>query len=321
MSRYGILGGLFAIGFLVTFGFLSSQSRVTTVAALPLAFAEAQESHAKLLFVGDMMFDRTIRKDLNKNGVDGIFGRVASLLMQVDFVAGNLEGPITTNKSLSSGTGPGDENNTRFTFDPRVAGILADYRFKLVAIGNNHIADFGRAGVASTTEYLANVGIAAVGNPFSTSTEPVIETVNEIKIGFVGYDAFIRPNADQARAAIRRARKEGADFVVVMAHWGVEYDPTPPQSAHTLAKSFSEAGADLIIGTHPHVIGDIEDIGNTRVYYSLGNFIFDQYWDESVSCGLTVAVTLTKINDHTSATYETQNVHLERGGSTTVGCG
>ena len=271
-------------------------------------------------FVGDIMLDRTIRTIVEKEGSDAIFGKINSFLQQADFVVGNLEGPITNFKSQSVGTRPGEAHNTRFTFDPSVAGILASLGFTVVAIGNNHIADFGQEGIAQTKQHLAAVGIQPVGDPFSDSSEPVIEEVQGVVIAFAAYDEFILPDAEKTREAITRASEAGADFVVVLAHWGNEYESAPPPRVRTLAATFAAAGAHLIIGTHPHVIGEVEDIGSTRVYYSLGNFVFDQYWNESVRCGLAVSLTLTKVGTTTTASYIEQNVGLTRSGATVLGC-
>jgi len=320
MVRAGAIAlSLIGSSFLITFNFLTSNASVTG-AVEPVLAAPTHTATATILFVGDMMFDRTIRTDLDRGGEALIFGQAEPLLQRADFTVGNLEGPITTHASHSLGTRPGDTDNTRFTFDPRVAGILAHYGFGLVALGNNHIADFGREGVAETKQYLEHAHILHVGDPFTLSTEPVVMEVQGLTIGFAAYDQFILPNADETRAAILSARALGADFVVVLAHWGDEYEPAPPDTVRALAASFSAAGADLIVGTHSHVIGEAEEIGTTQVYYSLGNFIFDQYWEDSVRCGLAVLVTLTKEGATAKAKYESVHTHLEPGGATSLGC-
>src|SRR3989344_376390 len=95
------------------------------------------------IFVGDVMLDRTIRTVLEWQGVHAVFGHIAPSLTSVDFVAGNLEGPITHFASQSVGTSVGEEGNTRFTFDPLVADVLHEVGIKLFSLGNNHIAHLG----------------------------------------------------------------------------------------------------------------------------------------------------------------------------------
>src|SRR3989344_5991722 len=274
--------GLVTVGFVATFTYLGFTEPFE--ATYERLFEG--KSTAEVLFVGDIMLDRTIRTILEKEGADAVFGGIKSFLQEADFVVGNLEGPITHFASESVGTMPGEEGNTRFTFDPSVAGILASLGFKVLAIGNNHIADFGPEGIAETKQFLASAHVTPVGDPFLNSVEPFIENVHSIKIAFTAYDEFILPDAAQTRLTIDRAREAGADFVVVLAHCGDDYESDPPPRIRQLAATFAASGADLIVGTHSHVIGQMEDIGKTRVFYSLGNFIFDQYWDASVRCGL-----------------------------------
>ncbi|MDO8624424.1 MAG: CapA family protein [bacterium] len=310
-----VLAGFFLGSFALTYGYLLNTETILTFNRVGTASQQAE-----IIFVGDIMLDRTIWTILEKEGADAVFGEIRSSLKEADFVVGNLEGPITHFASESVGTLPGEEGNTRFTFNPSVAAILADVGFKILAIGNNHIADFGQEGIAETKKYLEAVDITPVGDPFVDSVEPVLETVRGIKIGFAAYDEFINSDAEKTRATITRASEAGADFVVVLAHWGDEYESAPPPRIRQLAATFAGAGADLIIGTHSHVIGEVEDIGTTRVYYSLGNFIFDQYWDASVRCGLVVSLTLTKTGATTTASYREQKVGLLRSGATVINC-
>jgi len=107
---------------------------------------------------------------------------------------------------------------------------------------------------------------------------------------------------------------------VVLPHWGEEYIVEPRADVKERALRMSQAGADLIVGTHSHIIGLQEDIAHTRVYYSLGNFVFDQYWEESVRCGLVVSATLTKEMGSTKAAYEETRVGMIKDGRTVRGC-
>ena len=82
--------------------------------------------------------------------------------------------------------------------------------------------------------------------------------------------------------------------MVVFSHWGVEYSPASTDSMKSLAHQFIDAGADLVVGSHPHVIEPMEIYNGKRIYYSLGNFIFDQYFNEDVRNGLGVTVRINK---------------------------
>lgn len=256
-------------------------------------FAKAEPREpVTLLFVGDIMLDRFVRTTLATRGPAFVFGGVAQLLGSADLTMGNLEGPITDGVSHSVGTAIGDTNNMNFTFAPTTPSMLAGYGFDLVSIGNNHTDDAGIAGIESTKRYLTESGVAYVGDPLRTSPEPVVKEVQGYRVAFIGYNQFSGSDPQPALQAIRAARRQQVDAIIVMAHWGEEYQTEPPQEVRTLAREMSEAGADLVIGTHSHVVGYSEDIGKTRIYYSLGNFVFDQYWEPGVRCGLAVTATL-----------------------------
>lgn len=311
MKRY-LLIGLFAAAFIASFSLLESRTPVIRT------FAGGQKDEvreARVLFVGDMMFDRHIRTALSRGA--SLLAGAAPLLGEADLNVGNLEGPVTDNPSQSQGTKVGDLANMRFTFDPAIRTLLNEYGFGLVSIGNNHIRDYGDEGVRSTTTYLADAGIAYVGDPSGRSPEPVVKEVNGVRIAFVAYSDFVRGDAERARRVIESST---ADATVVLAHWGNEYEAEPPERVRELARSFAATGADLVIGSHPHVIGSVEDIGQTRVYYSLGNFVFDQYWEPSVRCGLAVTATFTKRGSGTGISYEEAQIGMHNNGTTMLGC-
>ncbi|MBI5206776.1 MAG: CapA family protein, partial [Candidatus Firestonebacteria bacterium] len=116
---------------------------------------------------------------------------------------------------------------------------------------------------------------------------------NNIKIGLLGYNGLFAKNTSLIVNEIKKI-KSRSDFVIVFPHWGVEYEKTPNDDQKNTAKAFIDAGADLIIGTHPHVIQSIETYKNKFIFYSLGNFIFDQYFSESTMEGLSVGILLQK---------------------------
>ncbi|MEK7511096.1 MAG: CapA family protein [Patescibacteria group bacterium] len=296
--------------------FATLESRVPVFRTLS-GSAQTSNEKATVLFVGDMMFDRHIRTVLERSSDEVILGEVRELLSEADMNVGNLEGPITDNLSQSQGSKVGDITNMRFTFSPSVRELLTEYGFGLVSIGNNHIRDFDTAGVRSTTSYLSSAGIAYVGDPTGASPEPVVKEINGVRIAFVAYSDFVGGDAERARRAISEST---ADATVVLAHWGNEYETEPSDRIRTLAASFVSAGADLIIGSHPHVIGSVEEVGSARMYYSLGNFVFDQYWEPSVRCGLVVKATFIKGEEGTRITYEEEQVGMKNTGATVPGC-
>jgi len=294
---------------------------VSEYVEVPFVSAEPEEEQrATIVFVGDIMLDRHIRRMMETHGALHVLGGVRPLLESADITAGNLEGPITDSASVSGGTKVGDLNNMRFTFPPPSASTLSSFGFDLVSIGNNHMRDFGTGGVESTKRHLSAAGISYIGDPNGAELAPVIKEVNGITIAFVAFNEFLGWDPEWTVQGIRDAKRGGADLVVVMSHWGDEYIPEPPERVRAHFSQFKDAGANLIIGSHPHIIGIREDIDGMRVYYSLGNFVFDQYWNPEVRCGLAVTVEVLKKRDTVEFVYEETKVGMERDGRTVLGC-
>lgn len=250
----------------------------------------------KILFVGDMNFDRYIRQVGNIKGEDFIFSckdsngtSLSDFLQSFDLVVGNLEGPITDNPSISMGSAVESPENYTFTFPPSTAKLLAKNNIKLVNSGNNHIGNFGQEGIASTKKYLTESGVDYIYNNSIFSKE-----LGGNKISFISYNEFAGESVEKVAQKIYEEKNNG-QIVFVYAHWGGEYSEVPSRVKNT-AELFAKSGADLIIGSHSHIILPSEKINNTLVYYSLGNFIFDQYWNKEVSTGLVLEVNIK--DDH-----------------------
>ncbi|HBM45983.1 MAG: PGA biosynthesis protein CapA [Parcubacteria group bacterium GW2011_GWF2_38_76] len=238
----------------------------------------AQKS-TKILIVGDISFDRYIRRVSNDKGGDFIFSCIDDLLKSSDFVVGNLEGPITDNASISMGTVMGTPANFVFTFPTTSAELLKKHNISLVNLGNNHIGNFGMEGVASTKEYLKTAKVGYFGG--LGADEPVYRKDG---ISFISYNEFGGQSPKKVALKIVEEKKKG-NIVIVYAHWGEEYVDSVPR-LRSVATLFAENGADAVVGSHPHIVLPSEYIGKTLVYYSLGNFIFDQYWDPEVMKGV-----------------------------------
>ncbi len=254
----------------------------------------------KILFVGDMMFDRYIRQSVAKYGkgdYNYIFELLKDKLAGYDLVVGNLEGPITEKESISVDTEMDEKKNLVFTFDPAVAKMLFKNNIKLVSLGNNHILNQGEEGVRETKKYLDAAGVEYFGDT-GTGEESVDHSqslalgVKEMKIGFMNYNYSISNSVEAAIENIKKA-KEQSDFVIVCPHWGNEYKMDDPgANIRALAHRFIDAGADAIIGTHPHVVQINEEYKGKNIYYSLGNFVFDQYFQKETMEGLGVELTI-----------------------------
>jgi gamma-polyglutamate biosynthesis protein CapA len=240
-----------------------------------------------MLFVGDIFFDRYIRKVMDNKGEDYIFSCINEFLNEHDVVVGNLEGPITDFASLSLGSEIGSPNNFVFTFPPKSASLLYKNNIKIVNLGNNHIGNFGKEGFASTKKYLNDSKVEFFGGYYGD--ESVLrKEIKGNKISLISFNEFGGEKAEKVAEKIKEEKRDGR-IVFVYAHWGDEY-VSPPHRIRNYAKIFAESGADFVIGSHPHVILESERLGETFVYYSLGNFLFDQYWNEQVRTGLALEI-------------------------------
>jgi len=241
---------------------------------------EEKNTEVSISFIGDMMFDRQIRRIAEETDYEHLFDFVSERFNEHDLVVGNLEGPISDHQTIYK-----EKLNLEqytFTFDPKVTKKLYDANIRLVFLDNNHISNFGNSGIEQTLDNLIKNNISYFGNPYDRKI--LSYKIKDIKFSFMSYNQFIRPDANETIKNIKEAQNN-SDYIVVYTHWGEEYFKKPNEQQINLAHSFVDAGADLVIGTHPHVIQSKEIYKDKYIYYSLGNFIFDQYFSEDVKCG------------------------------------
>lgn len=250
------------------------------------------QPEAHVLFGGDLMFDRSIRTTIDEKGGDYIFSCIDSVLKNADVVVANLEGPITASSSVSVGSAVGGPNNFTFTFPLSTAGLLKSHNISIVNLGNNHIMNFGNEGLMQTKAALERAGVRYFGDPDASEADKVLrERINGIDFSFVNWSDWTSDKTDHTVAQVREEAGAGR-VVVVYTHWGEEYiEPLP--RVRELAHQFVDAGASIVIGSHPHVVQDKESYKGKDIYYSLGNFVFDQYWNDAVSHGLLIDVAFT----------------------------
>ena len=214
--------------------------------------------------------------------------------------------PSSTSKARQWTPSAGIRHGLTFTFDPALLAGLRDAGIDVATVANNHIGNAGRDGVTETVRHLGAFGIAHVGagKDAATAHRPAWFDIAGQRIALLGYDA-IRPAyhatltragsaglvAADYRADIRAARKAGADAVVVLPHWGVEYTAATTAGERANARRLADAGATLVVGSHSHWAGAIDTVDGTPVLYSLGNLVFDLIRSEETVEGLIVEVT------------------------------
>jgi poly-gamma-glutamate synthesis protein (capsule biosynthesis protein) len=254
-------------------------------------YLKRPEKPLSLLFLGDLMFDRRIRTVAREKGNDYPFQGLSELFKGQALVIANLEGPLTGQPSVSLGSPRHQKNHYVFTFDPGLARTLKQQHLTLVHLGNNHILDFGREGLEETRRHLELAGIDYFGDPVAAEKRWLIKEVAGIRLAFISYNQFGSQGVEKTLADLKHARPR-AHLVMVYAHWGGEFRREPGDRLQRLAHLFIEAGADLIIGSHSHTVQPRETYRGKMIYYSLGNFIFDQYGQPETRRGLAVKVNL-----------------------------
>ncbi len=254
------------------------------------------------------MFDRYIRQVAIRQGNDFVFAPGLRERMQsADAVIANLEGPITDHPSKSIGSIIGSRENYIFSFDSSWAQTLKANNISVVNLGNNHILNFGVEGLAQTEDFLAAAGVDFFGvprdevlrgasgvptgrdlrgEPQDDSHRATILTLKGIKIGLVNENQFVTDGEAKALADAARLRPQ-VDILIAYTHWGQEYHPATDDEKRR-AHALVDAGVDVVIGSHPHVVQETETYRDKKIYYSLGNFVFDQYEQPETTHGLLV---------------------------------
>ncbi|NPV02376.1 MAG: CapA family protein [Brevinematales bacterium] len=242
-----------------------------------------------IAFAGDTFFDRRLLPGL-KNGGD-LFRDVRIAAAGSDFFIVNLETPI------SSGGTPYDKPFV-FRASPDKAEVLSNAGINIVALANNHMMDYGVGAILDTREILTKAGIAftGAGTNLAQASQPVILEKNGIKIGFLSFglngpldlmDATPKrggtaPIQLSNILPILKALRPQVDFLIVALHDGEEYFEIPIPRVLTNYRAIIDAGADLIIGHHPHILEGIEKRANGVIFYSMGNLLFDQKYAATV---------------------------------------
>jgi poly-gamma-glutamate synthesis protein (capsule biosynthesis protein) len=199
------------------------------------------------------------------------------------------------------------EHGTVFTGDPQLIAGIARAGIDIVSMASNHVGDGGAVGILQTKASLAKDGIRSfgAGKDLAAARAPAVVEVDGVQVAILGYDA-IPPTSYWAtattpgsaplteayvKADVAAARAAGAQVVVVYPHWGVEYTSGPSASQRRLAHAMIDAGADIVIGNHPHWAQAMEVYKGRPIWYALGNFTFDQTWSEPTLEGISLELT------------------------------
>jgi poly-gamma-glutamate synthesis protein (capsule biosynthesis protein) len=264
---------------------MASFFRSTATAALFCLLAGiARAEPVMLIFAGDIMLADGPGRSIAAGGDP--LAPFAATLAQADYRIANLECPVAT------GGQPHASKIATFRADPHTLSVLRG-RFDAVSLANNHSGDYGHAAFLETMHHLDDAGIAHFGGGQNLveAHRPLWIEKRGLRIAVLAYNEF-KPRAfeaganwpgvawsedDQVIADIRAAKAAGADLVIPFMHWGWEKETRPTERQQTLARKLIDAGAALVVGSHPHVTQGAEFYKGKPIIYSLGNFVFDGF--------------------------------------------
>ncbi|OGG65952.1 hypothetical protein A3I99_04530 [Candidatus Kaiserbacteria bacterium RIFCSPLOWO2_02_FULL_45_11b] len=250
---------------------------------------ELINTKTNVYFFGDIMLARDVERRMRQSGVDFPFAQFS--IPSTSYAVANFESAIPETHVPTA-------NNT-FRFSTPVASLeaVAAAGFTHLGLANNHTFDFGLAGYNHTVSAVWDRGLVPFGHP-SVVSEPsytVIE-VDDKEVGVLALHTLYSYPTKETLAPVFQVMQEETDIQVAYVHWGEEYVDTPTLAQRNFAKLLAELGIDLVIGHHPHVVQGLEMIENTLIVYSLGNFIFDQYFSLAVQQGLVTKLVLGEQN-------------------------
>ena len=252
------------------------------------AGTEAVKGATRLLFAGDVyLSDHVLEAYDAAGGIDGVLSQDYQAEIQAaDFFMTNEEFPFSTR-----GT-PAPDKQFTFRVHPEKVKLMQEMGIDLVTLANNHALDYGRDAMLDTIDTLDHAGIRHVGagKNLAEARKPDVVELNGRTFAFIGATR-VYPEADWAAgtdsagmfsaydggaqlAEEVKAAKQQADYVIAYVHWGIEREETPNEVQKSIAHRLVDAGADLVVGAHPHVLQGIEYYQGVPIAYSLGNFVF-----------------------------------------------
>lgn len=246
-----------------------------------------EEKTVSISIVGDILMDSSVRAQINKNGIEYPWEMVKEYFQNDDITIGNLETSITTRGTKW------EDKQFNFRSDPNNLKAMKEAGIDVLGLANNHTLDYGYEGLLDTLSYLDKNDIkrAGGGKNKQEAMEGAIIEKNGLKIGVLSFSRVVPdvkwyatdkrpgivgaydPHISEVIVRIEEMKKE-ADIVILSIHWGVELSATPRKQEMDLGKKLIDAGADIIMGHHPHVLQGVEIYKGKPIFYSLGNFVF-----------------------------------------------
>ncbi|MBS4190477.1 CapA family protein [Bacillus sp. FJAT-49705] len=277
-----------------------------------------------MTMVGDVMLGRHVEEVIKQHGADYLFRYVKPYFDNSEYVSGNLATPIL--KDEVSNYSEADKSIHLHT-DSSAIQAVKNAGFTVMNLANNHVMDYKEKGLLDTLDTFesSNMDYVGAGKNRKDAKEQInYQDVNGVRVATLGFtDEFVSgdiatkeqggvlsANPDVFFEMIAKAKdpKQGnADLVVVNVHWGQEYDTDTSPRQKALAKAMVDAGADIIIGHHPHVLQSFDIYKQGVIFYSLGNFVFDQGWTRTKD----TAMVQYNLEDNGKATIDVVPLQIE----------
>lgn len=286
MRRFSVV---FILG--VSFALLASTLMPRVLEAPVIDFVSAHLMsqptlpQATLLLGGDVMLSRQVERIMRTEGSAYPFRHIKDLFAAHERVLVNFEGtvPLVHVPTPSMGFS--------FSVAADIAEAVASVGITHAGLSNNHAFDFGADGYKNAKKVLGEAGITAFGHPEKVEDSDITYVeIGGVTVAIVPIHTVFRMPNEEAIALVFAHASAHSDLQIAYVHWGVEYEPIHDPLQEEMATDWIEAGADAVVGHHPHVVQDIVRIDGVPVFYSLGNLLFDQYWNIEVRSGLLLSV-------------------------------
>ena len=259
-----------------------------------------EQEPVTLLFTGDVLLSDYVLNNYDHSGIEGVLSpELLEELRNSDVTVINNEFPFSTRGSQAP-----DKQYT-FRVNPKYISILSEMGVDIAGIANNHVLDFGPDALLDTFATLdqANIDYMGAGNDLARASALITKEIGGQTFGFLAASRVIPVVSWDIKNASPgvfttydptillsciQAAKESCDYLTVFVHWGIERDAYPQDYQVTMAKQYIDAGADLVIGSHPHVLQGISYYKNKPICYSLGNFIFNRDIPKTAAVKVTI---------------------------------
>lgn len=237
--------------------------------------------YATITFVGDIMLGRHVESIILEQSVPYVFENMKTIIRDADYTIGNFEGIISQEHIQTPWMG------FRFSVRNKYLTELRELGFDMLSLANNHSYDFGDDALNYTRTICREIKIRCIGDPHAVneSSSRIVE-IDSTHVGFFALQTVSASYSDIELKKMSTYLNAGSDIQVAYVHWGDEYVLTHNETQRKLAHTLIDLGFDVVIGHHPHVVQDVELYKGKPIFYSLGNFVFDQYFDTNVQEGL-----------------------------------